>query len=398
MISSHGTHLSLNVTPCVPVGKADDAFEGCYAFCTTADESGSTTKNCPRCKCRACNHCRHGQKLASLSMPQAKSSRCNDQLRILLVIIRGEAFRAGHMTSRLSETDPKPQLAVLHAFNERVLRPALAAGWSPRVIADVFAPQHHQQRFDQVLRGTLNAIQVRFQPLLATQALTLLRTLHWALEMASVPWEAAFMVRADIEIKVPLAMPSPGRVLWKVRVAYRVPPGAKIIVSHGNNVSNVPLLVADVIQFVPRCRMQEVLRGLEGDVELGAQRRREDGTGRPIFTTLHQICKWLGAGVDWWHDGVFDGNSETELNPIYRQVGRREGLPQNQTWRNKPFVPVECGWPGVARDAVADAAWQRCTASSSKFGRTNSSERSDCPRLASPPSASVAADPWDGLL
>ena len=66
------------------------------------------------------------------------------------------------------------------------------------------------------------------------------------------------------------------------------------------------------------------------------------------YKTLHWLCAWLGVGVTSLHSGIFNGNSEDEWNPVFRQSGRHEGPHRSQTYLRKNFTP---SWACGARAA-----------------------------------------------
>lgn len=94
--------------------------------------------------------------------------------------------------------------------------------------------------------------------------------------------------------------------------------------------------MADTMQFVPACRLDQLVKALKRRITAG----REVGISS-YSSTLHWICAWLRVGVDFWDDGVYDGNSEKEWNPVYRHSGRREGPSKPLTSRTKNLTP---GW------------------------------------------------------
>lgn len=111
-------------------------------------------------------------------------------------------------------------------------------------------------------------------------------------------------VRADIEVKIKLAVPPPTNV------------GSAIIVPF--HCSDVPFTndlgrptVADAIHFLPRSRVAELLQRLQS--HLG-------------YSSMHSLCEWV-HNVHYFVPSRHNANSQLEWNPIYRFVGRDEGEP-----------------------------------------------------------------------
>ena len=71
--------------------------------------------------------------------------------------------------------------------------------------------------------------------------------------------------------------------------------------------------ITDVILFVPRCRVGE----LQGIIAIAA---------RDHAIHLHDLCISYGmSGFSFWNESLFDADTSSEANPVYRMVGRAEG-------------------------------------------------------------------------
>lgn len=269
------------------------------------------------------------------------------------------------MRSRTSSQahDFATQLAVLTTVQTRALDPARRAGWAPLVLADVSTPHYHERRFESVVRGSLGAMHVRFRALEETQTASLLSTLQWAVAVAgSTSWGAYLLLRADLEIKATLQLPSPtDSQSWKILVPFRVPFGPAAMADLWRNYTAMGPLVADTLHFVPRCRHDELAAALAP----AAAWRHSPGRHRPssFYSTLHWLCAWLGVGIDYWSVGIYDGNSMHEANPIYRQSGRPEGPRKPPTSGTKGVTPTwACGARAADYEAAVARTRLRCAA------------------------------------
>jgi len=354
-VNSHGTRIRTPMVTCTPSSHADDGFEGCYDWCA------KNVSNCVRCKCKACARCFN----RSESLVEA-AGFSHGGCTLMLVILRGEAFRDGAMRTRENTNDPTAQLAALSSVNVHALAPTRRAGWSPVVVADVALPKMHERRFEAVMRGSLGAVAVRMRPLQATQTASLQSSLTWALHRALNPtnWGALLVIRADLEIKAMLRLPSPVEAPWRVRVPFRAPPGPAALSPQGLNITG-GLVVSDAIHFIPHCRFDELRAQLGAAAAIPPYRYGVSVTARPpvYHSTLHWLCAWLGVGIDYWSQGVFDSNSEHEANPVYRQVGRAEGPVRSPSSGTKPKAPAQaCGEGDGAQTAAMMRIQQRCAA------------------------------------
>ena len=311
-ISSHGTHIGAALRSCTPYSAHDDSVEGCYGWCAQAN----VTSHCVRCKCRACSMCYDPQDRRGSD----RSGRSSDAPPAeLLVIFRGEAFRDGSRATRTLTADPLTELAVLQTIKEHALKPARLLGYNVTIVADVTVPPHYHRRFAQVLRGDLGASAVRFRPLSSTQTASLLETMQWAAVATS---RAVLLVRADVELKVDLALPPPSAIGWAVLVPFRVPPSLAMLRDYLDATENkmseaeaeVKLaLVADAVHFVPRNRLSDFMQMLAAHNQ---------------SASIHMLCQWLaGGGVSFWDGSVYQADSCLETNALYRQVWGCNSMP-----------------------------------------------------------------------
>ena len=354
-VKSHGTLIRTPMTACAPSSNADDRYEGCYDWCS------KNVSNCARCKCKACMRCSS----RSGSRAEAAGFSHGGCTSTLVVVVRGEAFRDGAMRTRTSTGDTAVQLAALSSLSAHALAPARRAGWTPLVVADVALPKVHERRFEAVMRGSLGAVAVRMRPLEATQTGSLQSTLAWVLRhvVNQTDWGALLLTRADLEIKAALRLPSPADSPWRVRVPFRAPPGPAALSPQGLAMTSGGLVLADAIHFVPRCRLDELRSRLEAATAAPPYGASVPNRPPVYHNTLHWLCAWLGAGIDYWSQGVFDSNSEHEANPIYRHVGRAEGPVRSPSIGTKPRAPAQaCGEGDNAQAAAISRLQQRCAA------------------------------------
>lgn len=122
---------------------------------------------------------------------------------VLLVVLRGEAFRSGYQGSRDTAAEGNDQRDALKSLLDKVVAPAAAQGWEVVVIADVVT-----SRGEPAIRGAINRhlgrpafIRVRSSSL-SSQADSVSSTLEWC---ASCPsgsrassWSALLLIRLDV--------------------------------------------------------------------------------------------------------------------------------------------------------------------------------------------------------
>jgi len=242
----------------------------------------------------------------------------------MLLLLRGESFRRGGGRSAAARSAREPQedmalqrqVKAWRTVQTNVVRPAGKVGWGSILFADVLCPAPYKQRLRSALKKELgvpaNRVRAR-EPaaLLRTQVVSVVNSLIWC--MAEVErmrgswprqWGSLMMVRADIEIKIRLAVPPPTNV------------GSAIIVPF--HCSDVPFTndlgrptVADAIHFLPRSRVAELLARLQSHLGYGS---------------MHSLCEWV-HNVHYFVPSRHNANSQIEWNPIYRFVGRDEGEP-----------------------------------------------------------------------
>ena len=114
----------------------------------------------------------------------------------LLLAIRGEAFRRGEQHSRRIDASMAPrQWAALNSTVENAVRPAVQAGWTVDVAADVAVRSRAlaESYRDYLLRALPDALGLRVQPPQKTQLHSILATLRWCLgplsSRAKAPWQ-----------------------------------------------------------------------------------------------------------------------------------------------------------------------------------------------------------------
>ena len=178
--------------------------------------------------------------------------------KLLLVVLRGEAYRDGpsgtrHIALQLEAStdaaatsthvfgmDVSPmgtgrsqglgleageyatsaaafesQHAALRSIRQHVLLPARTSGWATGVLADVSCPRPLLSGLFGVLRDELNASSMRAKNFSRSQVRSVLSSLRWANHVAWQSrelhtWSALLMLRTDLVLKMHLPLPSPG--------------------------------------------------------------------------------------------------------------------------------------------------------------------------------------------
>lgn len=237
--------------------------------------------------------------------------RCNRG--IFLMLLRGEVFRHGGSGLRLgtsdqnsarAASDTKQQLDALASIRIQIIRPAAKLGWSPVLFADLLCPRRLHGKLRTALKKELqmsDSAAIRIQDpsaRLKSQAAAIVSGLVWSTARAAKLngwpryWSILFMLRADLEVKLPLAMPPPMAVGHSIIVPFHC---ADVPFTHQFGRPTV----ADVVHMVPRGRLPELLRALHAHLGYGS---------------LHQLCDWLND-VRYFVPSRHDANSEQEWNP-----------------------------------------------------------------------------------
>jgi len=287
--------------------------------------------------------------------------------KLLLVVLRGEAYRDGpsgtrHIALQLEAStdaaatsthvfgmDVSPmgtgrsqglgleageyatsaaafesQHAALRSIRQHVLLPARTSGWATGVLADVSCPRPLLSGLFGVLRDELNASSMRAKNFSRSQVRSVLSSLRWANHVAWQSrelhtWSALLMLRTDLVLKMHLPLPSPGSSVGGAIIApFQVDEGIW---------QQYPI-VADNLFLVPRGRLGALMSAL---------RAHRD------YTHLHLLCDWLAAEgtagrVDYFVRTRHDANSAHEANPLYRMAGRKEGrVPSKAKLRKRKF-------------------------------------------------------------
>ncbi|KAL1507690.1 hypothetical protein AB1Y20_007303 [Prymnesium parvum] len=243
----------------------------------------------------------------------------------LLLLLRGEAFRAGGHRSRAYAAGGEQMLA-LAAVRRHVAAAAAAAGWRVRLALDVVAPRALVRALlDEAaaLRLDVGAWRAADAPPFGSQLASFAESLRWAAAAAGAA-DALLVCRADLLFKRPLPLPRPCELDELIVVPFQISD------AFGSRLQSGHPRVADAFVFVPAARVAELT---------AAVRRAASAS---LETTLHDLCAWL-TGVTFFNaTHGFDSDSEKEWNPLYRIIGRAEapvhGLNHSFLPRRRPRV------------------------------------------------------------
>ena len=278
---------------------------------------------CESCECRACWFCRaqaHKRRWVRgagqqqrVAAPTAVGSLTHCGSNALVVVVRGQSLRNGTRLSMTSSTAPtsfRGQLTALASLRQRVLQPAVTAGWDPvEAVVDIDAPPIARMWVEAEVERALqpHLVGMRVQPLLSNQMRTLLANLEFALHTARVPpaqWRALLLVRIDLAWKRDVPLPSPAQVSHELVVPWRV----------DTNLGSNGAWLNDVLVLVPACRVSELWTALVRRVTTP----REEGR------SLHFFCWASACGLRFLETCSYAANTAAERNPLYSIIGRPE--------------------------------------------------------------------------
>ena len=232
----------------------------------------------------------------------------------LLIILRGEAFRIGHQHSRQTTIDNRAQWVALGSIRTKLLNPATKQGWKCATLADVHMPKDRFLHFSRHAKASAGVLSVRRRPLNGTQLKSVVTTIQWVLSPTQArlirrtvgPWRAMVLIRADLELKTTLHLPSPMESGCNLYVPFQT------LDAKG---------VADTILYIPRSRHLELLEVLS---TRALQVRNAGSDGTPSYLDhLHSVCSWM-SGFCYFLSARYDANSARDNNPLYRMIGRPE--------------------------------------------------------------------------
>ena len=273
----------------------------------------------------------------------------------LLFVLRGQAFRnasTAYNSNAHSASNAEPQLRTVAALHRDVLPALMRRGWSPTVLADITSPPQHAVALERALLR-LRPLKVRLRERrLPSQLASLEATLRWAMDAAArvVAWHAVLLLRIDVILKQPLPLPAPvargTRAEQRLLLPFLNRPRTH---TRSSPVLAVPpsgrVAVSDVLAFLPRCRVAELLTVLRAAV---ATRRTVNGS-RPLplddlerreRTTclglmeaghLHRLCECMRA-VHVLLPLLRESNPALEWNELYAFDGRPAKPREEQRW------------------------------------------------------------------
>lgn len=161
---------------------------------------------CSACECRACWICQRD----AVPPGSCESSGA------LIVLLRGEAYRAGKHAERRHFSDSvasiRTQRAALASLRRHVLEPALTVGWKPEVVAELDTSNALASQIVADVHEELAPYvsELRVQREQSTQMKSLLAIFEYALRAASLPPSRWHAVRPAIPTKLLLrACPCP---------------------------------------------------------------------------------------------------------------------------------------------------------------------------------------------
>ena len=178
---------------------------------------------------------------------------------ILLIVIRGLAFRGGGRASqdpsaplRVSSS-PDEQIQALRSLQQHVIAPARTLGWRVGLAIDVVMPSHLHSAWQRAksasgLRAAIIEERIRETYRHRTQTETLVATLVWANQTGPAEWRsrsALFITRADLVFRKPLPLPPPPDEDGKLMLPFRS-------VHRKTNTTRCTHMWSDLIIYVPR--------------------------------------------------------------------------------------------------------------------------------------------------
>ena len=228
----------------------------------------------------------------------------------LLIVLRGETFRAGNQHSRTVSLSREPEWRVLRSIKAHILEPAHRHFWLTSVLADVSVPKaEYGNLFRRRIQANLRAFAVRTSPLAKSQLYAVQRSLEWALMVtAQLEWRSLLLTRADLELKTAVRIPPPSLYTCEIIVPFETLDGWQ---------------VSDTLIYIPWCRFDELLRVIRGRVTRFHRLLAINDTKSKDEDQLHALCRWV-SGVKYLYPERYDANSLKDVNPLYRMVGRAE--------------------------------------------------------------------------
>jgi len=241
----------------------------------------------------------------------------------LVVVLRGEAFRAGSMLTgvtgrtandsmtRQTNGPPEEQLLALEAV-DHLLHKLSNATWKPSLFVDAVVKPAN---LSDLLRTRANQMLRTFEPQVAADDRTRiaaelqdanqiggwLSTLHWIDGFADLSDADLLVMRIDLIAKASLIS----------SLAFATRPSSVIFPFRGMNLN-----ATDAMAFIPQRERERFAERLSRDAQFAIPADSEaDSRG------LHCL---LGAypGAAPLLEGKFDANSEKMVNPLYRLAGR----------------------------------------------------------------------------
>ena len=325
----------------------------CRTWCARSESS--IHRNCHRCSCQLCAECatrqrvqraQRAQRVQRVQTPAHTTASCS---RVLLVLIRGIAFRSGRRGSNFSTASAAPQIKAFESIRDRVLLPAWKAGWAPEILASVSVRNSSSAaKIRTLLRNTLCVTALRFETG-RTQMENLHAALHWSWFAARARFGrfgAMLILRADVEFKMDVKLPSPdSSKRHKIVVPFEalvVHPTSKHAANRQRTMPKFALPeipdVCDVVIYLPRCRLEEFV--------LAA------APFRTAPSLLHKMCYWSLGGISYLLPHAFNSDTAVHANPLYQMISRTEG-PTKEQWAacqaSWGWTPQWCGRPAAER-------------------------------------------------
>ena len=386
---------------CTPIDDADSSVAECKVWCSSSE--GDLRQQCARCDCQACPECATRQRTRPSYHNDSWGIPCSN---VLLILLRGMAFRSGRRGSLQGTADEAPQIRVLESIRDRVVQPAMRLGWKPEVVASLsVGNSSHASHLYDLLRSKLCASAMRLENG-RTQMENLHAALHWSWFAGWSRfgmWGALLILRADVEIKMDLPLPSP-----KSELRHEIHVPFEALVSHvvskrassrGVNTTHFALPevpdVCDVIIYLPRCRLEEFV--LASVPFMAAP------------TVLHKMCHWSLGAISYFIPGTYNSDTAVHTNPLYRMISRSEGPTKAQWAACQPewgWTPQWCGRsaseqgrrcplrPGVSVGRQKDKDPPASMADRHNTGRIESLRTVDRLRACIPTGPAQSAAPW----
>ena len=233
---------------------------------------------------------------------------------VLLVVLRGEAFRFGEQPSRDASADLSAQLEMLNALQRNVLHPAERLGWVVQCVAHLsYTARTGSTRNVRSLLAALQRLQVypvEIKPAAAaaackeaTQLASIMRALQWsarttAKHPTAQEWGAMLLIQADLVINHPLPLPpaaaSGCEVLLAPNPVETSTADPDAFAWPDRPCPNASRCTPGGLWYLPRCRYHDFRKNLSKQSQLQQQRQHS------CTTVATGATAWRATGATAW--------------------------------------------------------------------------------------------------